>query len=503
LETVCLKCLEKEAGRRYETARALAEDLRRYLKGEPITARPAGAVERGVKRARRRPAVAGLIGMAALVFVGLAGGGWWYSQQEHERAEREAGLRRAADTAAEEAKEKAQEAKDRAVELAQQKDAEKERAGRLQYAMDMTLAQRAWENNNVSQVVSLLRAQIPRAGEPDRRGWEWYYQQRLCQTELRTLEGHTAAVRSVAFSPDGRRLASASGDKTVKVWDAASGQELRTLQGHTARVFSVAFSPDGRRLASASIDGTVKVWDAASGQELRTLKGQNAPVLSVAFSPDGRCLACGSADGMAAIYDAQPLTPQNRVDLEALAMVDELCDRLLLQSDVLKAVQRTTGITEEVREVALRLAKRRQDNPVNVNNTSWGIVREPGAASEGYRQALRWAEAACGLQPGNGNFLNTLGVAQYRVGQYRDALTTLTQAEPLNAKRYRDTFPGDPAFMAMAHYHLGQKDQATTALSRLRERMKEPRWAIDAESQAFHREAEALLQGNVMEYAEP
>ena len=76
METVCLKCLEKEAGRRYETARALAEDLRRYLKGEPITARPAGAVERGVKRARRRPAVAGLIGMAALVFVGLAGGGW-------------------------------------------------------------------------------------------------------------------------------------------------------------------------------------------------------------------------------------------------------------------------------------------------------------------------------------------------------------------------------------------------------------------------------------------
>jgi tetratricopeptide (TPR) repeat protein len=156
-----------------------------------------------------------------------------------------------------------------------------------------------------------------------------------------------------------------------------------------------------------------------------------------------------------------------------------------------------------VREVALRLATQRRDNPVNLNKTSWGIVREPGAASERYRQALRWAEAACRLQPGNGNFLNTLGVAQYRVGQYRDALTTLTQAEPLNAKRYKGSFPGDPAFLAMAHFQLGQKDQAITALSRLRERMKEPRWAHDAESQAFPREAEALLQRNTMSYANP
>jgi WD40 repeat protein len=82
----------------------------------------------------------------------------------------------------------------------------------------------------------------------------------------------------VAFSPDGKRLASASMDRTVKVWDAAAGQEVLTLKGHTDQVQSVAFSPDGKRLASASMDRTVKVWDADMGQETPTLKGHNASV---------------------------------------------------------------------------------------------------------------------------------------------------------------------------------------------------------------------------------
>ena len=91
----------------------------------------------------------------------------------------------------------------------------------------------------------------------------------------------------MAFSPDGSRIASAGWDKTVKVWDAATGQETLTLRGHTDWVYSVAFSPDGSRLASASEDKTVKVWDAATGQETLTLKGHTGPVRSVAFSPDG------------------------------------------------------------------------------------------------------------------------------------------------------------------------------------------------------------------------
>src|SRR5262249_59772364 len=89
----------------------------------------------------------------------------------------------------------------------------------------------------------------------------------------------------------GKRLASASGDHTVKVWDAQTGQELFTFKGHSGYVFSVAFSPDGKRLASASRDHTVKVWDTQTGQELLTFKGHTVVVHSVAYSPDGKRLA--------------------------------------------------------------------------------------------------------------------------------------------------------------------------------------------------------------------
>ncbi|MEO5329570.1 MAG: WD40 repeat domain-containing protein [Magnetococcus sp. THC-1_WYH] len=123
------------------------------------------------------------------------------------------------------------------------------------------------------------------------RLWE-----RASGKSIAILERHSGPVLSVAFSPDGKTIASGSGDKTIRLWERASGKLIATLEGHSNWVNSVAFSPDGKTIASGSEDKTIRLWNRASGKSIATLEGHSNTVNSVTFSPDGNAIASGSDD---------------------------------------------------------------------------------------------------------------------------------------------------------------------------------------------------------------
>jgi WD40 repeat protein/serine/threonine protein kinase len=275
LETIVLKAMEKSPEGRFATAQELADDLRRFLDHKPIQAKRPTLLQRAFKWCRRNPLLSGaLSAVAASLLLGTVVA-WLlavWALQEKNRAD-----------------EKAAEA---------QKVAEDAR--RQAYTLAIRVMQQAWDSHNMAQLHRLL---AETETYPD-RGFEWYYWQRLGHLELQTLIGHRARITAVSWSPDGQRLATASGDATAKVWDGSSGRELFTLRGHMGGVLAVAWSPQGKRLATASADGTAKVWDGVTGQELLSLKRQASGLWSVCWSPDGKFLATAGDIAKAKVWDA-------------------------------------------------------------------------------------------------------------------------------------------------------------------------------------------------------
>jgi eukaryotic-like serine/threonine-protein kinase len=336
LETICLKCLEKEPARRYGSAEALADDLRRFRHGAPTRARPVGRRERLWKWARRRPVTAGLVvGLVLITLLGFAGVTWQWQE-----------ARQARDTALVE----------RGEAQAQRAAADKarQRARDTLYYSRIAQSQLQWRVNDFTSAERTL-ARCVTPGQADRCGWEWHYLNGLYHADLLTL-GHgpggegggvafrpggkqlavvlggsrpgeggrpgevqvwdvdsgklphaldvPAGLHRLAYSPDGTRLALAGTDGSLLVWDADTCAEL-LRRSHGGPVAAVAFSPDGRRLATAGWDKVVKVWGAAGGEEPRALRGHTGKVYSVAFSPDGKLLASGSEDSTIKLWDAE------------------------------------------------------------------------------------------------------------------------------------------------------------------------------------------------------
>jgi WD40 repeat protein/tRNA A-37 threonylcarbamoyl transferase component Bud32 len=303
LETVCLACLRKEAARRYPGARALADDLGRFLRGEPIRARPAGRLERLRRWRRRNPAVAALLAAFFLVLaLGLALVSWQWQEAVSQR-------RRAEEKTADEARARAE--AEGAASEARQKTADEARAraeaqrlsARLLLERGLGLCQQGQHAGGLLWMVRGLEL-VPEGADDLRDSLRtmlgaWSAQLALCRLVL----PHESGVRAADLSADGRTVATASGEGAW-LWDVGSSRPAGQPIPHPGKVRAVALSPDGRLLLTGGDDHIARLWETATGRPVGAPLAHGDAVEHVAFSPDGKLALTGAKDGTARLWDA-------------------------------------------------------------------------------------------------------------------------------------------------------------------------------------------------------
>jgi WD40 repeat protein/serine/threonine protein kinase len=273
LEWIPLKAVRKEPSRRYQSASELANDIESFLKGAPLLAGPESALYRARKFVQRHAgAVAAGVVIAASLLIGLIVSTSMYLEAERMRVVADESRQGAQDSA--------------------------EAYRQALYRSSISRAYAEYEVGNVAGMLDSLK-RCP----ADLRGWEWRYLRYVSDESILTLHGHDLMVTSVVISPNGRRIVSASLDKTIKVWDMDGGEEVRTLQD--GDYFAcVALSPDGERLASGGTDRRVKVWSLTTGEQLFSCPYPE-DVYAVCFSPDGKQLAAAGAPCIVSTWNAR------------------------------------------------------------------------------------------------------------------------------------------------------------------------------------------------------